>query len=84
MHGKAFTDFLAAGRSADAAKAVELFKAQGLEMITLSDADLAKMGEASSPIQGSYAKDLDAKGLDGTKSLDLFKELAAKYNEQFK
>lgn len=81
---KAFEDFLAAGRAADAAKAVEVFKAAGLEIITLSDADIAKMGAASSPIQSKYAADLDAKGLDGTKALNLFKELGAKYNAQYK
>jgi len=38
---------------------------------------------ASGVLQKNYAKELDSKGYNGTKNLELFFELAEKYNKQF-
>ncbi|MDR0851915.1 MAG: TRAP transporter substrate-binding protein DctP [Clostridiales Family XIII bacterium] len=79
----AFADFLAKGRYADAATAVEVYKDNGVEIITLSDDDIKLMGDAGASLQTDYAATLDA-SLDAIAALDLYNELRAKYNDQFK
>jgi len=75
----AFVDFLAAGREADAAVALDVFREEGLKIVTLSDEDLAEMGRANGPIQEAYAASVEG----GTEALALYRELAAKYNAMY-
>lgn len=72
----AYDEFLAAGRAADAAIAVDVFKENNLKIVELSDADLAVMGAANAPIQEEYANSVPG----GPEALALYRELAAKYN----
>ena len=80
---KAFDEFLAEGRDADAQVAYDSFEANGLKVVEFDQANLDKMIGASGFLQRDYAKDLDSKGYEGTKNLELFFELAEKYNAQF-
>ncbi|NLO98433.1 MAG: TRAP transporter substrate-binding protein DctP [Peptococcaceae bacterium] len=80
---KAFDEFLAAGRDADAEVAYKSFEDNGLKVIEFDQANLDKMIGASGVLQKNYAKELDSKGYNGTKNLELFFELAEKYNKQF-
>jgi len=80
---KAFDEFLAAGRDADAEVAYKSFEDNGLKVIEFDQANLDKMIGASGVLQKNYAKELDSKGYNGTKNLKLFFELAEKYNKQF-
>lgn len=75
-----YIDTIAPGAN-DVDGALANMEANGVELISLSDDDLAKMGEASSSVQNSYAEDLDSKGYNGTEALELFKELGEKYND---
>lgn len=77
-----YTDLIAPGAN-DVEGALSNMEANGVELISLSDDDLAKMGEASSTVQNSYAAELDTKGYNGTEALELFKELGEKYNEMY-
>mgnify|MGYP001228058694 FL=1 len=80
---KAFDEFLAAGRDADTEEAYKTFEENGLKVVEFDQANLDKMIGASGYLQKDYAKELDSKGYNGTKNLDLFFELAEKYNAQF-
>ncbi|NLM21532.1 MAG: TRAP transporter substrate-binding protein DctP [Peptococcaceae bacterium] len=80
---KAFDEFLAAGRDADAEVAYKTFEDNGLKVIEFDQANLDKMIGASGFLQREYAQELDGKGYEGTKNLERFFELAEKYNAQF-
>ena len=77
---KAFDEFLAQGRDADAQVAYDNFEANGLKVVEFDQANLDKMIGASGVLQKEYAQDLDSKGYEGTKNLELFFDLAEKYN----
>ena len=80
---KAFDEFLAQGRDADAQVAYDNFEANGLKVVEFDQANLDKMIGASGVLQKEYAQDLDSKGYEGTKNLELFFDLAEKYNAQY-
>ena len=75
----AFVEFLAVGRDVDAALALEIFRDEGLTIVNLSDEDLAEMGRANGPIQEAYASSVQG----GMEALELYRELAAKYNAMY-
>lgn len=80
---KAFDEFLAAGRDADAKVAYDTFAENGLQVIEFDQANLDKMIGASGFLQKDYAKELDSKGFNGNNNLELFYQLAEKYNAEF-
>jgi len=55
----------------------------GNEIITLSDEENARWKEKLKPLQGEYAKALDAKGIDGQAVMAKIVELTDKYNSEF-
>lgn len=57
---------------------------KGMEVINLSNDEAAKWKEILKPMQDDYVKQMDSKGLPGTKMLELVKSLIVKYNEQYK
>lgn len=77
-----YLDIIAPGAN-DVQGALDNMSANGVEIITLSEEDLTKMGDASSTIQNDYAGELDSKGYNGTDALALFKELGEKYNSTY-
>jgi TRAP-type C4-dicarboxylate transport system substrate-binding protein len=56
---------------------------KGVEIYTVSDAEIAKMVTALEPIQENWVKEQEGKGVPGRKALDILKQLAAKYNAQY-
>ncbi|MDR0850857.1 MAG: TRAP transporter substrate-binding protein DctP [Clostridiales Family XIII bacterium] len=77
----AFEEFFAQGRFADAAEAIAEMEQNGVEVIELDAENIKLMGDAGASLQADYAATLDAQGLDGTKSLELYNELRMKYND---
>jgi len=53
----------------------------GIEVITLSAAEQAKMQAAIQPVQDAFVKSLEDKGLPGKKLMDKFIELNRKYSD---
>jgi TRAP-type C4-dicarboxylate transport system substrate-binding protein len=58
-------------------QAIDKYK---IELIDLPQAELDKFEAASAPVRAEYAASLDAKGLPGTKVLEAFLQIEAKYS----
>jgi TRAP-type C4-dicarboxylate transport system substrate-binding protein len=56
---------------------------KGVEIYTVSDAEIAKIVTALEPIQKNWVKEQAGKGIAGQEALDILKKLAAKYNAQY-
>ena len=61
-------------------KAIE---ALGHHVYMLTDEENAGFADASAGLMAGYAKELDQKGLDGTKAMELLKKIADKYNAMY-
>ncbi|MGE5398054.1 MAG: TRAP transporter substrate-binding protein [Chitinophagales bacterium] len=57
---------------------------QKMEVINLSDQEKQEWIDRVTPVQQEYVQNLDKQGLNGQKTLDRIKELAKKYNQQYK
>jgi len=55
----------------------------GMEVITLSDEEQNRWIELVEPIQDEFVANMDQKGLNGQEILDLVKDLADQYNNEF-
>jgi TRAP-type C4-dicarboxylate transport system substrate-binding protein len=62
---------------------LDFAKTKGVEIYTVSDAEIAKIVTALEPIQKNWVKEQEGKGVAGQKALDILKGLAAKYNAQY-
>jgi TRAP-type C4-dicarboxylate transport system substrate-binding protein len=62
---------------------LDLARKKGIEIYTVSDAEIAKIVTALEPIQKNWVKEQESKGVAGQKALDILKKLAAKYNDQY-
>ena len=72
----AFEHYMAPGRYDDGLKAIEVFRNNGLEIITLPEDELVKISAINNAMQEEYA----AKVPGGMEALALLKELTEKYN----
>jgi TRAP-type C4-dicarboxylate transport system substrate-binding protein len=62
---------------------VKAMEDAGNEVITLPQGEIDKIGEKVAPIAEEYAKSLDEQGYEGSKALELLRELAEKNNELY-
>ncbi|WP_212523471.1 C4-dicarboxylate TRAP transporter substrate-binding protein [Actibacterium sp. MT2.3-13A] len=77
--GEGMADELGRLITADNAAAIETMKAAGVEVITLPDADRAKLIETGAGYVGKWVERANAAGLDGAALIGEYKALLAKY-----
>lgn len=77
--GEGMADELGRLITADNNKAIETMKAAGVEIITLPDADRAKLVEAGEPYVDQWVERAGSVGLDGAALLEEYKALLAEY-----
>ncbi|WP_413299860.1 TRAP transporter substrate-binding protein DctP [Bacillus sp. 1P10SD] len=65
----------------DEADLEKQYKGAGVEIYDIPEADLEKLNAELEPFNKKWAKDLDAKGLQGTKILEKFREYNKEYQQ---
>ncbi|MFW2544923.1 C4-dicarboxylate TRAP transporter substrate-binding protein [Primorskyibacter sp. 2E107] len=80
--GMGMADELGRLITADNEKAIQTMKDAGVEVITLPDADRAKLVEGGAPYVDAWIERANSVGLDGAGMLDQYKSLLAKYAQE--